>query len=314
MRTILKILFILSVFFFSANFIFAAEKIDINTAPLEDLVKIIHIGEVRALELISLRPFPSLDELVQIKGISKKRIEDIKKQGLAWIGATEPEPVAQPEPENLAESGSPLVYSSGIIINEILPSPEGSDSEEEWIEIFNKNNFEVEISKWKIQDTIGAVTIYTFPEGTKILAKAFLILPRPTTKITLQNSGDTIKLIQPDGNIIDTVIYEKAPSPIKESEQSYSRTSSEWQWSTTLTPGKENIITKPTELTENSSLEVETKKNKKFSDLKNISQAKIDETLPETSNTLIIFLVALSIALCSVIIVLFIKKKIETKE
>lgn len=67
------------------NFVFATEKIDINTAPLEGLVKLIHIGEIRALELISLRPFSSLDDLARIKGISELRIEDIKKQGLAWI-------------------------------------------------------------------------------------------------------------------------------------------------------------------------------------------------------------------------------------
>ena len=61
------------------------EKIDINSAPLEDLVKVIHIGEVRAEELISLRPFSSLDDLVRIRGISKTRVKDIKKQGLAWV-------------------------------------------------------------------------------------------------------------------------------------------------------------------------------------------------------------------------------------
>lgn len=61
-----------------------AEKIDINAASLEDLVKIIHIGEVRARELISLRPFSSLDDLTRISGISGARVEDIKEQGLAW--------------------------------------------------------------------------------------------------------------------------------------------------------------------------------------------------------------------------------------
>ena len=71
------------------NFVFATEKIDINTAPLEGLVKLIHIGEIRALELISLRPFSSLDDLVRIKGISELRVEDIKKQGLAWIRTEE---------------------------------------------------------------------------------------------------------------------------------------------------------------------------------------------------------------------------------
>jgi len=102
------------------NFVFAAEKIDINTAPLEDLVKIIHIGEVRAKELIFLRPFSSLDELTEVKGISETRVEDIKEQGLAWVGTEEKE-----EPELMA-------YPAGIVINELLPSPEGPDAEEEW--------------------------------------------------------------------------------------------------------------------------------------------------------------------------------------
>ena len=68
-----------------ASFVSASEKIDINTAPMSELVKIIHIGEARAEELISLRPFSSLDSLSRIRGISTSRVNDIKKQGLAWI-------------------------------------------------------------------------------------------------------------------------------------------------------------------------------------------------------------------------------------
>lgn len=109
----------------SANFILAAEKIDINTAPLEDLVQIIHIGETRASELISLRPFSSLDELTDIKGIGEARLNDIKKQGLAWVATEnskptkgEPPPVfSEDRPLKLitneaAETGSPQTLGS----------------------------------------------------------------------------------------------------------------------------------------------------------------------------------------------------------
>jgi len=71
----------------------AAETIDINSAPAEDLVKIVHIGEARAKELISLRPFSSIDELSRINGIGPARVKDIKNQGLAWV------PPAKVEPE-----------------------------------------------------------------------------------------------------------------------------------------------------------------------------------------------------------------------
>ena len=115
---------------FPANFISAEEKVDINIAPLENLVKIIHIGEARALELISLRPFSSLDDLARIKGIGLSRVEDIKKQGLAWVAAEEPVKV---EPQRAPEEVKPQWAPEEVIFSEILPSPEGSDEENEWI-------------------------------------------------------------------------------------------------------------------------------------------------------------------------------------
>ncbi|MFH1575764.1 MAG: helix-hairpin-helix domain-containing protein [Candidatus Nealsonbacteria bacterium] len=84
MKTLVFVFSLLSLLL--VNFVFAAEKIDINSAPLEDLIKIMHIGEVRARELISLRPFSSLNDLTRIKGIGEERVKDIKSQGLAWIG------------------------------------------------------------------------------------------------------------------------------------------------------------------------------------------------------------------------------------
>ncbi len=82
---------VLSLLVFVSFGVFAAEnteKIDINTASVEDLVRIVHIGEVRALELISLRPFSSLDDLSRIKGIGPSRIEDIKNQELAYVASS----------------------------------------------------------------------------------------------------------------------------------------------------------------------------------------------------------------------------------
>jgi len=208
-------------------------QIDINTASPEDLVEIIHIGEVRALELISLRPFSSLDELTKIKGISESRLQDIKQQGIAWVT----------ESQFKTESEKPVVKEpvpSGIIINEILPSPEGPDAENEWIEIFNSNNFTVPLAGWQIKDLVGNTTIFAFPEGAEILSREFLILFRPSTKITLNNDGDEISVIQPDGKTIDKVSFEKAPRA-----QSYNLTGAGWLWSTALTPGAANIISAP---------------------------------------------------------------------
>jgi hypothetical protein len=89
----------------------AQEKIDVNSASLEDLTKIIHIGEVRAKELISLRPFSSLDDLARIKGISEARVQDIKEQGLAFVKdakspVKEADVLENPDSSALAEKDS----------------------------------------------------------------------------------------------------------------------------------------------------------------------------------------------------------------
>lgn len=59
--------------------------VDINRASFEDLKRIIHIDDVRANELISRRPFSSVDGLTVIKGIAAGRLADIKAQGLACV-------------------------------------------------------------------------------------------------------------------------------------------------------------------------------------------------------------------------------------
>lgn len=60
--------------------------ININTASLQELQEIVHIGPARAQELIDLRPFNSVDDLTRIKGIGKARLDDIKAQGRACVG------------------------------------------------------------------------------------------------------------------------------------------------------------------------------------------------------------------------------------
>jgi len=129
-----------------------------------------------------------------------------------------------------------------VLINEIMPSPSGPDSQEEWIEIFNQNNFEVNLSGWKISDLAGATTSYVFTEGLKIRGKGFLVLERPKTKIVLNNEGDGLVLFQPSGNLVHQVLFEKAPQG-----QSYNRTLSDlkevWVWSEKPSPGNVNALT-----------------------------------------------------------------------
>ncbi|MFO7776494.1 MAG: amidase family protein [Candidatus Hydrogenedentota bacterium] len=61
------------------------ERVNINTAPLEELTRIRHVGPARAEKLIELRPFDSLDQLSQIDGIGPAALRDIREEGVAHV-------------------------------------------------------------------------------------------------------------------------------------------------------------------------------------------------------------------------------------
>lgn len=60
-------------------------KVDINTAPIEDLKKIIHIDDEMALEIIEKRPYVTIDSLAVVRGIYGEVLTDIKRDELTCI-------------------------------------------------------------------------------------------------------------------------------------------------------------------------------------------------------------------------------------
>ena len=233
-----------SIFSFSVS---ATDKIDINTATLEQLDELTGIGPKYAKAIMDGRPFSSVDDLTRVKGIGEKTLQKIKDQGLACVDCQSTQisnfqlSISNENTNDTTKvqiAKETKTYPDGILINEILPSPEGSDETSEWVELYNSNNFDVDLSGWKIKDTSGTPTTYTFLENTKILATGFLVFKRPDTKITLNNDADGIVLLSPNGKNVDSVEYVKAPK-----NQSYNKTNSGWQWSTTITPGLANVIT-----------------------------------------------------------------------
>ena len=205
---------------------------------------------------------------------------------------------------------SVVTYPKGIIINEILPAPEGVDETDEWIELYNGNNFEIDISSWKLQDIEGTINTYAFPKGSFISAKGYLIAKRPSTNITLNNDGDGINLLWPDNAIASFVIYPKALA-----NQSYNATDSGYQWSDTLTPATQNIITSPSGKNTAKGLP----KTVKTDTNKNIQTASIASAIGEgaiktaKNNPLFLFFAVLATIIVLTIIILLIKFRVFKK-
>ncbi|MCX6719970.1 MAG: lamin tail domain-containing protein [Candidatus Staskawiczbacteria bacterium] len=180
---------------------------------------------------------------------------------------------------------------------------------QEWIELYNSNNSEVDLSDWQIQDKEGTATTYFIPKNTKILTNGFLLLKRPDTKIMLNNEGDSINLLTPDKKVINSITFTKAPLG-----QSYSKTNSDkWQWSTTPTPVSANIITAIQTKTAVKTLP----KDKKSDNNKiELAAADLNESLntnqDKTSiNPWFLFFTALIVTIISATTVLLIKLKLK---
>ena len=210
-----------------------------------------------------------------------------------------PKTIFTPQPtksDAIRSDRSILQQVKNVFINEVLPSPEGPDTENEFIELFNANNFEVNLLGWKIKDKLGSTKSYSIPENTKIEANGFLVLRSSQTKISLNNSGDGIELINSSGKILDSTDFGKAKQG-----QSWSRIENTWQWTSQATPDQENIAT-PSQAPTSTNFTSATTSSP------NPLTANIQSYPPKHKN-LIAVGIAVVIALASAVIAWFIKKK-----
>ena len=113
----LRLFVILTLFFLSINFVLSScdsGQVDINTASLEELDGITHVGPAIGQRIIDGRPFENLDQLVEVSGISEGYVEDIKSQGLACVEETNTETVEETTSteKNITENIEPVSDSN----------------------------------------------------------------------------------------------------------------------------------------------------------------------------------------------------------
>ncbi len=128
-----------------------------------------------------------------------------------------------------------LEYTKDIVINEILPKPVNG-TENEFIELKNLSDTEIDLSGWQIDDIEGGSTPYTISAGTTIGAQGFLVFFHGETGIYLNDSGDSARLLDPNGELKYTISYDKIEVGV-----SYSRFDDAWRFSQSVTPADENI-------------------------------------------------------------------------
>ncbi len=166
------------------------------------------------------------------------------KNSVAGISLTTPSPSQSVSP---APTGTPSIspspstspsatptpyqYSQDIFINEFLPYP--SKDELEWVELFNGGSQTINLTGWGLSDSATSHQPFQIAIDTKIEPGAYLIVS--LSKSFLNNDGDQVKLLWPDGQVVHSVSYQKA-------KQNYAcaKLNGQWLWTNQPTPGEEN--------------------------------------------------------------------------
>ncbi|MBI2010856.1 MAG: lamin tail domain-containing protein [Candidatus Colwellbacteria bacterium] len=86
---------------------------------------------------------------------------------------------------------------------EVLPNPVGRDTEAEWVKLINDSDSLVNLLGWRFNDASGK----TFNLSGTISPQEELILPYSLTRISLNNDGDKLVLINPQGKVADELSY-----------------------------------------------------------------------------------------------------------
>jgi hypothetical protein len=129
-------------------------------------------------------------------------------------------------------------------ISELLPNPAEpqTDSEDEFVELYNSNNASFDLSGFKIEVGSSTKHDYTFPDGTIIPAKSFRAFFSEDTSLSLSNSGGQAWLLDPAGNVISqTDPYGTA----KDGQTWALGPDGKWYWTMTATPNAPNIVLIP---------------------------------------------------------------------
>ncbi|MDW8100631.1 MAG: lamin tail domain-containing protein, partial [Anaerolineae bacterium] len=119
------------------------------------------------------------------------------------------------------ETATPSAVLNMVRLNEVLPMPRQVDwdgdgsptAQDEWIELYNLSEQPVDLSGWSLDDAPnGGSRPYVFPPGTLLPAHGYLLLFRRDTKLALNNDADEVRLLAPDGTVVDMLAYER-PRP-----------------------------------------------------------------------------------------------------
>lgn len=167
--------------------------------------------------------------------------------------AVSPIPASPEEGNPAAEPPAPSCL--GLHLSELYPNPPGIDNDE-FIELVN--NSDEEITTGSCAVFTSATRSYKIPPGTVMPRGAWLSLPKSQTRLTMNNGGTTVRLVDSDGTVLDHVVYSTAREGM-----SWALVDGAWAWTTQPTPQQKNIVIAPVSTTQSTVKKTTSKKTVK---------------------------------------------------
>ncbi len=123
-------------------------------------------------------------------------------------------------------------------LSELLANPNGSDEGSEFVELFNPNNSDVDLTFYRL--TVGSdnVKTYSFPAGANIVAGGYAVFTNADMSFTLINSGSAVGISSVDNQSIDSAVHYLDP----QDGMAWALIDGTWQYTNQPTPGSQNLV------------------------------------------------------------------------
>jgi hypothetical protein len=142
-----------------------------------------------------------------------------------------------PDGYKLTAAGDCLLDLLPIRITELLANPYGSDTGNEFIELYNPNDTAVALGLYALKVGITTPKLYSFPVGSHMEPNSYMIFSNSDIPFTLANSTGQVAVMTADNSIVD----ESLPYTTPQDDMAWALIDGGWQYTSQPTPGATNL-------------------------------------------------------------------------
>jgi hypothetical protein len=142
-------------------------------------------------------------------------------------------------PDGMAgdDDGKCLMRPLPLQITELFPNPLGNDTGNEFIEIYNPNTVDIDLSGYGFYIDSDYIHKYDFPTSAHIGPDQYLAFYNDDIRFTLTNTNGLVRLVALNDLLIDeTSTYKNASD-----NMAWDLINKTWQWTNQPTPNKINL-------------------------------------------------------------------------